>query len=422
MIRACHGFIGILPFVWDRPDPPARSDLRAKSSYFRLELGLAARARKPMLVFADGRFGTALDPPDSAAFVEFDYAEVTGGGGSPNRARFAEEFARFLTRVQAALAYDITQVTPWRTNRVGLLLPPDTGYSPEVVEPLRAAIDATGGDPVVIPWPRSIDPRFTAAVDACDWIVTDIGSQSDLGGLPAFLEGWCVPLLRLRHVDAHGEGAASMPLETVLYGAYEVGYVTDIVRWSSSDELLTEVAGRLGRIQQEHRRIRTAAEARKYFRDAAPRAERVFISYRGVDAAVATPIVKAFGRRFQHVFDYKDGESIRGGRPWLTEIFDSLDLSALVVLLLSADYLASQNCVHEAQKAVESRDAGKLQVLPVKLSGAKASDLPNWLSQLQAVTYDNDADYRARPRAIAGRDPTNMRIPTHHGLRPVHLL
>jgi hypothetical protein len=218
--------------------------------------------------------------------------------------------------------------------------------------------------------------------------VTDIGVGAEFDAVPAFLEGWCVPLLRLRHLDGHGDQLCSA-LEVALYGAYEVGYSKDVVRWSSADALLQDVTGRLVRIQQEPRLIATTAQARKYFRTAAPRPERVFISYSGTDAGSVAPIVEAFRRRFQQVFDYKDGESIRGGRPWLEEIFDSLERSALAVLLVSPAYLASQNCVHEAEQAIASRDDRRLQVLPVKLS-ASSSDMPNWLRRLQAVSYMSD--------------------------------
>jgi hypothetical protein len=389
MMRSSNGFIGIYPFVSDRADRPTRAELLGASSYFRLELGLAWRAHKPMLVYADRRFGATLEAPGHAALVEFDYQEIAGGGASPSRARFADEFERFVKRLQAAMAYDITQSTLWRTNRVGVVVPSASVYSPAVVNGLCDQISEVGCEPVPISWPKSIDTRFINAADGCDWLVIDIGQDPGSGAVVAFLEARFAPLLRLCHVAPDGDHASLAPVEAALYGAYEVGYPKDIVRWATDEELLREVDSRLARIQQEPRRINSHLEARKYFRSAAPRSETVFISYNGTDAAAAAPIVEAFRRRFQTVFDYKDGQSIRGGRPWIEEIFDSIDRSSLVVFLLSPTYFASQNCVHEAEQAVALRDEGKLQVLPVRLAG-RASDMPNWLRRLQLVDYAND--------------------------------
>ena len=105
MIRSSDGFIGIYPFV---PDPklsasPLREQRRQAAKYFRLEMGLAARAVRPALIFADKRFGTEIAPPPGAAYVEFDYEEATSGGISPNRDLFADRFTGFLTQVRAGM-------------------------------------------------------------------------------------------------------------------------------------------------------------------------------------------------------------------------------------------------------------------------------------------------------------------------------
>ncbi len=60
IIRSSNGFVAIYPLV---PDPglvntPLRQQRRDASRYFRLEMGLAARARKPTLIYADRAFGS----------------------------------------------------------------------------------------------------------------------------------------------------------------------------------------------------------------------------------------------------------------------------------------------------------------------------------------------------------------------------
>ena len=135
--------------------------------------------------------------------------------------------------------------------------------------------------------------------------------------------------------DCHRRSA----LETSLYGAHEVGYLKDIVRWTTPAELMAAFEKRLTRILQESRRIGSIQEGREYFLEAARRKETVFVSYSGQDEAPVAPIVAALRRRFQAVFDYRDGgESIEPGRPWMDEIFTKLDRSAAAVLILSSGY------------------------------------------------------------------------------------
>src|ERR1700752_3308089 len=53
MIRDCDAFIGIYPFPGAWKDAQDRANLLKASQYFRLELDLAIRARKPAIIFYD---------------------------------------------------------------------------------------------------------------------------------------------------------------------------------------------------------------------------------------------------------------------------------------------------------------------------------------------------------------------------------
>ena len=340
MIRSSNGFVAIYPFV---PDPelvntPLRQQRRHASRYFRLEMGLAARARKPTLIYADRAFGSDFELPPSSFFVEFEHDEVTGGGGSPNRRVFRDTFSRFVDQVRAGMVLDATYTQTWRTERVGVLLPTEPPYDTSIRDRLRRCIADFVAEPEVIPWPGAIDSRFIAAIHECDWLVIDIGLCQGTG-LLGFLEGRFLPLVRLLYVQADADRNQRSLAETTLYGAFEVGYTKDIVRWSSGEELERETRARLSRIQQQPRHIVRGDDARTYFLSAALRKEPVFISYSGADVDKVKPILNAFRKRFQHVFDYKDGESITAGRPWIDEIFTSLQRSSLAVLLISAKLL-----------------------------------------------------------------------------------
>jgi hypothetical protein len=66
----------------------------------------------------------------------------------------------------------------------------------------------------------------------------------------------------------------------------------------------------------------------------------------------------------------------------MAQIFDQLSSSALGVVLLSKDYLESGNCVHEAREMMALRDAGKMKLIPVKLT-RDSYDVPSFLRDIQ---------------------------------------
>ena len=127
---------------------------------------------------------------------------------------------------------------------------------------------------------------------------------------------------------------------------------------------------------------------------ASKRAEAVFLSYSGKDQEVAHQISTLLKRRFQEVFDYRDGESITPGQPWLKEIFDQLAKSALGIPLLSENYLNSRNCLHEAEEMVARQDSGKMIVIPVKLD-SDPLELPTWMQNSQYLRIYEHQDYES---------------------------
>jgi hypothetical protein len=124
------------------------------------------------------------------------------------------------------------------------------------------------------------------------------------------------------------------------------------------------------------------------------RKDSVFLSYSGNDSEIASKISTELKKRFQSVFDYQDGKSITPGQPWLGEIFEKLSGSKLGISLVSANYLNSGNCEHEALKMYALRDAGKISVIPVKLYDEKVK-WPEWMSSTQYIRYYNYADIKS---------------------------
>jgi len=186
------------------------------------------------------------------------------------------------------------------------------------------------------------------------------------------------------------------------------------VHWQTVEDLARELATRLARIEEPVRRISTLEEAEKYFATATLRNELVFVSYSGEDRQIAQAIVRELKKRFQEVFDYRDGESITAGQPWLQEIFDKLAKAALGIPLISVHYLTSGNCLHEARQMVAQQDAGKLSVIPIKLVDDDVT-VPTWAEDRQYLRlWEYESPEAAVDKLIASFDRGASGIqPTH---------
>ena len=141
-------------------------------------------------------------------------------------------------------------------------------------------------------------------------------------------------------------------------------------------------------------RINTKNEAFNYFQKAKQRNDTIFLSYSGKDHQLASLISSELKKRFQRVFDYRDGASITPGEPWIKEIFDKLSGSKLGIPLVTSSYLESGNCAHEAQEMIALRDSNKISVIPLKLYKEKI-ETPSWMRNRQYMHYYDYPDLKS---------------------------
>ena len=385
LVRDSDAFVGIYPFPSeDDARPDFETALRA-SRYFRLELDLAARSRRPAIVFVDTRYGTAMTVPKTICECRYDHREVFAasrrGQGLDDIVRtFCDEVATLMW-LEAARRYHNSTV-----DRVGILLPDGrsapSGYSRAQVSRLQDLLRARSLTPVTMGWKSHVDGAFLSELTSLDWAIVDIGEDMCSGGLPAFLHGHFVPQMRMLRLSPR-EDQTQSPLETTLLTTFDVGYPKDIVRWRDGRSLEREFLQRLTTLYEPHTYIKSPEEARKYFTSAALRNEPVFLSYSGEDRDFAANFADALRSRFQQVFDYRDqGQSIVPGRRWMEEVFDTLAASAIGVPLLSSSYFKSGNCKHEAQEMIARADSGKLRVIPFKID-SQLHGLPSWIGSVQ---------------------------------------
>jgi hypothetical protein len=372
-IRAADAFVGIYPFSEPDPTPAA---LRKESRYFRLELDLAIRSRKPTLIFFDSRYKNLLGGQGRNS-VPFDPDEIVSVDEPPSAEAFRDVIRTFVADVKACKAYEIRRQS--RYGKVALILP--EVYTPALtgIRDLLAEHNYTE----VAEAKPILQLDVLREVRRFDFVVTDI-AEPTTAPLASYLHGQFVPTMRLCH-QAFPEQVS--PAELALYASSEVGYVKDVVRWQTPEELLSAVQARLTSLDSPHQRIRTTSEAEEYFRRASKRKEVIFLSYSGDDGDVAASIAAALGRHFGEIFNYRDeGKSITGGRPWLPQIFDSLARSAVAVPLLSESYIRSDYCIHEAQEIVKRHDEKKLIFVPVKLYD-QPLDVPSWMTNVQYLRH-----------------------------------
>lgn len=110
-----------------------------------------------------------------------------------------------------------------------------------------------------------------------------------------------------------------------------------------------------------------------------------FISYSHVDAKLKTDLLTHLAplKRLGLIDDWHDQE-IKAGDEWEKAILTKLAKADLVLLLISADFIASEYCyTKELGKALERHTAKKATVIPVILRHCLWNELP--FGKLQAL-------------------------------------
>jgi hypothetical protein len=399
MIRGADAFIGIYPFAEESTQTPPAEALLHASRYFRLELDLAIRSGRPAIVFHDRRYGDLLQGPDSVTSVDFDAREIGVGRRARGIGAHQKAFEEFGEQVRLAMSHRDAVPDSRRHRRVGLLLPPagqgGSGYGSEEREIIAAALKEYSRTD--LDWPPTLDLAFLRKLREMDWVLADLGSESAQTGIPAYLHGQFVPMMRVRRLSASESETGLTALEESLYGGVEVGYRKDILRWRTGEHLRDGLRYWVELLDVDSKLITRSEEALDYFQDAALREEGIFVSYAGEDRDMASQLAEALRKRFRMVFDYQDGQSIPAGDNWLKTVFDRLKTSAVSIPLLSKHYLASKNCLHEAEQAVALRDNERKHVIPIRLYKDDGAKPPAFLESIQ---YKYWSDFRG-PDKIA---------------------
>ena len=387
MVRGADAFIGIYPLPQSAGDRVTAQQLRSASQYFRLELDLATRARKPMAVFYDERFRAHLDLPAGIYQQAYDAQEVLSRGGTPSERRHRLAFESFATSVKTEMQYraHLESLLLSAPTTVGLMLPgPAGGYTNKVVRGLVDALEDRGYRTERIPWPPILTAGLVSSLRQFDWVVVDVTDSVWGATALAFLHGHAIPMLRLHHLL--DDGSHQLEAEKALFGGFEVGYCEDLLSWSTPTDLLKEFVVRLDQLESPVRRISTSEEAETYFRRAQLRKEQIFVSYASEDGWAAKMVADELRDRFQTVFDYQDGgASLPAGTSWMSELYSRLHDSRIGIPILSSSYVKKQTCVREAEHMMMRADQNAMRVFPLNVDGVEA---PPFLQTVQFRPID----------------------------------
>jgi len=105
---------------------------------------------------------------------------------------------------------------------------------------------------------------------------------------------------------------------------------------------------------------------------------KVFLSYARKDAVLRDELVAHLtALKWRGVIQDWNDEQIEAGTDWDKAIASHMDSADIILLLLSADFLASDYSWDEAQRALKRHESGQARVIPVLLRPvAHLSDTP----------------------------------------------
>lgn len=114
---------------------------------------------------------------------------------------------------------------------------------------------------------------------------------------------------------------------------------------------------------------------------------RAFLSYSHADEILLDELRKHLSQlRRSNIIDSWHDRRINPGSEWGDEIVDRIERADLILLLISPDFLASDFCHIEMNRAIEQHARQRARVVPVILRPVDWSDTP--VSKLQALPTD----------------------------------
>jgi hypothetical protein len=199
------------------------------------------------------------------------------------------------------------------------------------------------------------------------------------------------PLLHYRcPVDASSSGSPIFDEEWNLLGIHHASATSPENRWTGGSGALGIGVGIwVGAITRElQRQFGDRGRARESTAKPVRRPVRVFVSYAHNDQSLWQELSKHLQvLKRQGLVDMWDDRSLKPGDDWESEISARLEAADIVLLLISADYIASDYLYSkELTRILEKHQAGQAIALPVLLRPVNWAGTP--IAELQALPKD----------------------------------
>lgn len=124
MVRDADAFVGIFPIPGDLMAAHDRASLLRVSRYFRLELDMAIRSRKPTAIFYDRRYGSLFGRPANIISYQYDAQDIGRSLRSPARLRLQRTAEGFFGQLAASVQAEAAKPEgDFERDLVGVLFP-----------------------------------------------------------------------------------------------------------------------------------------------------------------------------------------------------------------------------------------------------------------------------------------------------------
>jgi hypothetical protein len=397
MIRDTDAFIGIYPIVQNNADS---FNFRELSKYFRLELGMAIRAQKTGIIYADDRFGSLFKQNNKILKITYRHNDILSRADSPLNDTFKERFFDFTSDLNKRLNFD-RKYSSSVYQRQNIAVIKSKRYNEAFLEGLHGLAEMYGKDLVVFNSSPSINEKFIGQLSEIDFFILD---PLEFPVHEGFLHGVFMPMIRICYCE---DLDVVLPINPLI-DSFEVGYPKNIVKWNLHNDFQQSLINQFATIFAPVKRFATQKESIDYFEKAERRKEVVFISYSGENRDEISQIITLLKKKFADVFDYRDkGNSIIPGKPWVKEVFESLSKSSIGIPIYTEHYFKSGYCEHEYVDMIALRDSGDLTILPIKLNQAPL-DVPAELKSTQYLRrweFDDDTELIEKIVSIAENLP-----------------